>query len=171
MRRGLHHDQAERVVGSGVGLRRVAHLHHRIEQHARFEILVAQRTLLDDLVNAVVAQPADVTALGGHDLVEEFELRVAAVVHVAVALFQGFRQHGPLAVLAAARARGHVDADRHAAFQVELGVQAEFRLELRRPRIAHRGLEQHGQALQQGAIDQRQGVLHVLQPRIAGDRL
>ena len=50
-------------------------------------------------------------------------------------------------------------------------MQADLRFELRRPRIVHAGLDQHGQALQERAVDQGQGVLHVLQPRIAGDRL
>ena len=58
-----------------------------------------------------------------------------------------------------------------AALKVELGVQSELRLELRRARIRHRSLDQHGQAFQQRPIDQRQCVLHVFQPRIAGDRL
>ena len=128
-----------------------------------------QGPVLLDLIAAVVAQTADVTAVGGHDVVEQLELRVAAVLHVAAAGFQRLGQHGPLVGLAAADAFGHVDADRHAAFQIELGVEAELRLELRRSRISQRGLHQHGQALQQGAVDQRQGVLHVFQPRIAGD--
>ena len=50
-------------------------------------------------------------------------------------------------------------------------MQAEFRFVLCRPRIGHRGLDQHGQALQQRAVHQRQRVGQVFQPRIAGDRL
>ena len=52
----------------------------------------------------IIAQPTDITALGLDDLVEELELRVAAVVHVAMAFFQGLAQHGALAVLALASA-------------------------------------------------------------------
>ena len=97
------------------------------------------------------------------------ELRIAAIFHVAAAGFQRPGQHGPLVRLAFADAFGDVDADRHAAFQIELGVEAELRFELCRSRIGQRSLHQHRQALHQGAIDQRQGVLHVFQPRIAGD--
>ena len=171
MRRGLHDDQTQRMIGTVFGAFVFAEAHDGIEEDARLDVFRRQGSLLLDLVAAVVAQAADVTAVGGDDFVEQREFRVAAVLHVAAAGFQGLGQHGPLVGLAAADAFGDVDADRHAAFQVELGVQAELRLELRRPRIGQRGLDQHGQALQQRAIDQRQGVLHVFQPRIAGDRL
>jgi len=45
-----------------------------VEQHARFDVLVARRPLLDDLVNAVVAQATDVAASGGDDFLEPFGL-------------------------------------------------------------------------------------------------
>jgi len=48
-------------------------------------------------------------------------------------------------------------------------VEAELRLELGRPRIGQRGLHEYGQAAHQGAVDQRQRVPHVFEPRIAGD--
>ena len=127
--------------------------------------------MLLDLVAAVITQAADVTAVGGHDFVEQTELGIAAILHVAAAAFQSLGQHRPLVGFATADPLGHVDADRYPALQIELGVQAELRLELCRARIGQRGLDQHGQGLHQGSIDQRQRVLYVFEPRVPRDGL
>ena len=79
-----------------------------------------------------------------------------------MAFFQGLAQHGPLAVLTLTNALGHVDANRHAAFQIELRVQPDLRLQFGRPRILHPGLDEHGQALQECAVNQGQRMLDAL---------
>jgi hypothetical protein len=64
------------------------------------------------------------------DFVEQFELRVAAVHHVAVIGSQLCSQDVPLSVRAAVFAASHFDRRRHAAFDVKVRVQSPGRLAL-----------------------------------------
>ena len=100
------------------------------------------------------------------------ELRVAAVLHVAASAFQGLGQHGPL-VRPSPRLTPSVTSMRIGTPRSRSNwvCRRNFALSFAARGSGSAACGQHGQALQQRAIDQRQGVLHVFQTRIAGDGL
>jgi hypothetical protein len=170
MGRGFHPDQSHRMIGTVFGAVVLAETDDRVQHDARFDVFGGQGSILLDLVATIVAQPANIAAVGGHNRVEQSEFRVAAIRHIALALVQRPSEYGTFVGLAACAAFRQVDAHGHTVGPIELRVQTPLRLGFRRPRIAHRGLGEHGQALQECAVDERQCVSDVLQPWIAGHR-
>ena len=170
VRRALHADQAERMVGAGVGL--AVEPHDLIAEHAGRAIGGSQLALFEHFVHAVVAQPADVTAVGRDDAIEQRELGVAAIHHVQPVGLDGPFEHRPLVMFAAA-VGGHVDPRRHVAVDFEMGVQPP--LHSRRAGTARglpepRGLPQLGQRRDQRAVHERERLTDVVQSRVAAQR-
>src|ERR1700728_578284 len=80
-----------------------------------------ERPSFQNVVDADVANAADVTALGLADAVEEGEFGEATVHDVETVGFDGALQHGPFVTVAAAIG-SDVDTSRHIAIDFEVGV-------------------------------------------------
>jgi len=127
---------------------------------------VGQGAIDDDVVNAVVAEAADVATAGGDDAVEERELGVATVHDVQAIGLDGPFEHRPF-VARAAPFGGDVDAAGDVAVDFEVSVQAPLDQAATRLRLEQGGGGHLRQSRQQGGIDEGGGVAHVLEPGVA----
>ena len=82
-----------------------------------------ERPFFQNVVDAVVANAANVTALGRDDAVEEGELGVAAIHDVEAVGFDGAFQDGPFVAVAAAIG-SDIDASRHVAIDFKMRMQS-----------------------------------------------
>ena len=121
------------------------------------------------VVDAVVANAANVTALGLDDAIEEGELGIAAIHDVEAIGFDGAFQDGPLIAVAAA-VGSDIDASRHVAIDFEMSMQSPLDQAARVGRLQRR----FGEVRQDGeqrAIDEGDGMANVLEAWIDAERL
>ena len=119
---------------------------HVVRQHVGRAIRLGERPVFGDLVEAVVAPSADVARPGGHDVVEQFELRVAPVHHVPPVGLDGPVQDGSFVVLTAA-VGSHVEARRHVTVHFEVRVQPPLHGAAFAAALPHGGLMMRGIAV------------------------
>jgi hypothetical protein len=150
----------------------------RVPHDAGVQRLPGQQPLFGHRERGVLLDADDVAAAGVDDPVEQGAVGVPAVADVAPAGLQGPPQHPVLAGRPAVAGPGPLDPPRAERVEVELGVQpppvhgpavpgggvAGL------PGVAHGGPGQPRQGRQDRAVDHRQDVLELRQPRVFAQR-
>ena len=168
MRLALNRKQAQLVVGPRPASSSDAQRNDSITEDAFGDGGRRQGPLLEEVPNAVVANAADVTALGGNDAVEEAELGVAAIHDVQVIGLDGAFEDSPL-VGVASRGAGDVDADGYMAVDFKVGVQPPFCQATASSAFEERRLGHLRQGREQSRVHERDDLTEILQLR--GSRL
>ena len=170
VRLDLPDHQPDRMIGKvSFGLR-TAQSHHLIGEYSDGAIGLGQRSFFPDFIDAVVANSTDVAGLAGHAGVEEAELRVSPVHHVAAIRVDRPLEDGAFIVVSST-VSSHVDPRRLVAIDLEMRVQPPFDHPLARLPLQDGRGHDPGHRGEDRRIDQRQRVSDVLQSRVIGQRL
>jgi hypothetical protein len=158
-------DQANLVIGSGIFLGAGAKRDDHVACDALGDGGRGQRAFFQHGPGAVVANTAHITALGGHDLIEQVELGVAAVHDVEPVRCDGAFQDGSF-IRVAARTAGDIDADGHVAVHFEMRVEPPFCQAAARFGFLEGGLGHARQGVQERAIHKRDGLVELIETRV-----